>query len=608
MRIFLFLIFLVSLSFSYDVSKLVQKTPIFESIQKINLLQKRAFDVNATSNEDEMQDVFRENQKHLQNILIHIKDDPYSKGFILQDKFQESTLFLKNRIAINSKRGNEFAVKRDQIALGCLEELTYLNNFILSVSDMVQSYATQKEIKDFARKMYQNHKITDKERFTKIYKSVLNDNNNMAQMIRKNFISYISLFETIDKLIEFTQENPQILAQKTIFTIIDYDDIINYVNALPSALWLNKKISFLYLNSGKLVALFLIILLLGLGLYLIKWILRFSIFNFKHYENRKLLRPIRLLIAVIALDYFILMLMYPLPPKELIESFILLAYIVSFAYLSMELLAYLVVGYFETHESSKNQKALISLSIDLLKTLLAISAFVIYLNKMGVSLQTVLTTLGIFGLGIALAAKDSMANFFGSLNILLDNTFSQGDVISIGELQGEIVKVGLRSTKIRAFDNSLIILPNAEASVKPIINWSKRRLGREIKTSIFISYSTDPKKLKELINEIRYMISKHPDLVQNADIERYENESKKEIFVSKKNLLGLKKEKFVYLDKFDNSHLSILVQTFSRTTDKEEWYKVKEDLLYAIWEILQKHKIDFAIPEQNIFVSRYEKR
>jgi MscS family membrane protein len=272
----------------------------------------------------------------------------------------------------------------------------------------------------------------------------------------------------------------------------------------------------------------------------------------------------------------------------------------------MELLAYLVIGYFETKNSSENQKALVSLSIDMLKSLIIISAFVFYLNKMGVGLQTVLTSLGIFGIGIALAAKDSIANLFGSLNLLLDNTFSQGDFISIGTLEGEVVKVGLRSTQIRAFDNSLIIMPNAEAALKPIVNWSRRRLGREIKTSIAVSYNTDLTLLKEVIEEIRYMIAAHPNLVQSDDIERYENESSKALFVSTRHLLGLKKDRFIYLDKLDPSHMSVLVQVFSRSTDRDEWYRVKEELLYSILEILKKHAIEFALPAQTLYLSGSE--
>ncbi len=603
MRIILSILFLFTLAFSFDIKYLVVQTPILHSLQKVHKLQEQAFDRNNSINEETMQKLFKDNQDYLQEILIHVKDDPYSNGFIVQKKFQARTRFLQNRIVLNLKRGNSFAAKRDQLELGYLEQLRYLNHYIISLGEILQTYPTKNEIKTFTQNQKEKHKKINKDKFTKIYHSVLNDKNPMAETIRENYKAYITISETLDMLLSYTQENPQILAQKTIFSLINYDEIIKSVNAAPSALWLNKKINFLYLNTGKLVALLIIILLLFLSSFLMKLILRFRIFNFKHYENRKLLRPVRLLLLVTAIDYFVIMLMYPLPPQEGFVSFISLAYIMSLAYFFMEILAYIFVGYFETHEKNKNQKALISLSIDLLKMLIAIIAFVVYLNVMGISLQTVLTTLGIFGLGIALAAKDSMANFFGSLNILLDNTFSQGDLISINGIEGEVVNVGLRSTKIRTFDNSLVILPNAEASVKPIVNWSKRHLGKEIKTTISISYTTQPQKVRALIEEIKHMLSQHPELVQSDDIENLENEYRDNIFVSKKNLLGLKKERFVYLDSFEDSHLNILVQTFSRTITKEEWHKVKEDILYNIWEILQKHEIDFALPGQTVFLN-----
>ena len=602
MRILTLLLFFFSYVFAYENSDFIKKTSILDSLQKVHTLQSQAFDQNTSNDDVAMQKVLKENQDYLKNVLISIKDDPYAEGFIRKDEFAKRNQFLKNRIALNIKRGNNFAVKRDRIALAYLEQLAYLNNYVISLSHMVQAYASKREIKDFALSSKQEHKTVNKEKFTQIYQSILHDQNQMAETTRENFKAYITISETYERLLDFTIENPKLLAKKTIFTLINYDEIINTVNANASARRLNRHISFLYLNSGKLVSIFVIIVLLFVSLYLSKWVLRFGLFNFKHYENRKLLQPIRLVLWVHALDYLFLTLIYPLQPGGFGESFIIFAHIFTLAYLSMELISYIVIGYFETKDSSKNEKALVSLSIDMLKSILAISAFVYFLNKMGVSLQTVLTSLGIFGIGIALAAKDSIANLFGSLNLLLDNTFSQGDFVAIGSLEGEVVKVGLRSTQIRAFDNSLIIMPNAEANLKPIVNWSKRRLGREIKTSISVAYTTKPQKLREVIEEIRYMISQHPDLVQSDDIQKHENDTYTEVFVSKKNLLGLKKDRFVYLDRFDDSHASILIQTFSRTTDREEWYQVKEDLLYAIWEILQKHEVDFALPGQNVFL------
>ncbi len=606
MRALVSLLLFFSLLSAYDAKNILLETPVLYPIKQIQVLQTQAFEDSAPPSDEAMQKMFKENQGYLQDILLSIKEDPYSEGFILQDEFQKESQFLKSRIGLNIKLGNGTAIKRDQIALAYLAQLDAINTYIIGLSSMVKAYASQKEIVEFSKKMRLDLLIEEKERFIQIYKSVAEDTNPLAKATQENFKSYISAAETYAQLLDFTIDNAKLLTQKTIFTLIHYSDIINSVNAVPSARWVNKKISFLYLNSGKLVTIAVVAILFWVSLHLSQWVLRFSFLSFNHYENNKLLRPIKLLLGVTALYYLILTLMYPLLPSHLIQSFIIFAYVFASAYLAMELLAYLVIGYFETKNSSENQKALVSLFIDMLKSLIIISAFVFYLNKMGVGLQTVLTSLGIFGIGIALAAKDSIANLFGSLNLLLDNTFSQGDFISIGTLEGEVVKVGLRSTQIRAFDNSLIIMPNAEAALKPIVNWSRRRLGREIKTSIAVPYSTDLELLKSVIEEIRYMIASHPNLVQSDDIERYENESSKALFVSTRHLLGLKKDRFIYLDKLDPSHMSVLVQVFSRSTDREEWYRVKEELLYSILEILKKNKIEFALPAQTLYFSGSE--
>lgn len=600
MRTLVSLLLFFSLLAAYDIKNILVETPVLYPIKQILTLQMQTFEDTAPPSDEAMQKMLKQNQSFLQEVLLSIKEDPYSEGFILQEEFQKETQFLKSRISINIKLGNTTAVKRDQIALAYLAQLDAINAYIIGLSSMVKAYASQKEIVEFSKKMRLDLPVQEKEDFMQIYKSLADDSYPLAQATRENFKSYISAAETYAQLVEFTINHAKLLTQKTIFTLIHYSDIINTVNSAPSARWLNKKISFLYLSSGKLVAIAVIAVLFWVSLHLSRWVLGFSFLSFNHYENNKLLRPIKLLLGVTALYYLILTLMYPLMPSSLVQSFIIFTYVFAGAYLAMELLAYLVIGYFETKNSSENQKALVSLSIDILKSLIIISAFVFYLNKMGVGLQTVLTSLGIFGIGIALAAKDSIANLFGSLNLLLDNTFSQGDFISIGTLEGEVVKVGLRSTQIRAFDNSLIIMPNAEAALKPIVNWSRRRLGREIKTSIAVSYSTDLELLKNVIEEIRYMIASDPGLVQSDDIERYENESSKALFVSTRHLLGLKKDRFIYLDKLDSSHMSVFVQVFSRSTDREEWYRIKEELLFNILKILKQNKIEFALPAQTI--------
>jgi len=569
-------------------------------MNKLHELQTEAFNQDIMDNDEAMQALFDKNAEVLSVILLNIKNNPYNDSFIIEDAFRKRVNFLQSRIKLNQKRENKFAVERDKIDLARLKQLRYFNDYILDISKLVQEYASQKEIQAYAQDILQKHNKSKKEYYTQLYNSVLKDQNPVAQSIRQNYRDYITLYESYNRLVEFTASNPHLLSQKTIFTLINYADIIHKVNTSSAAQELNNKISFLYLNSGKLVTFGLIVISFFSILSFAKLVLRLSFLNFEHYENKKLLRPFRLILIITALDYFLLTWMYPVVPSGFLEASIIFIKIFSFAYFGMELMAYFIIGYAEKQSSSENEKALISLFIDVLKVFLLVFAFVVFLNKMGVSLQTVLTTLGIFGLGIALAAKDSLANFFGSLNILLDDTFSQGDIVRINDLEGEIVKVGLRSTQIRGFDNSLIILPNAEVAIKPILNWSKRRLGKEIKVDIALSYKTEPKKIKNLIEEIRYMISQNPDLVQNDDIEKYENEPGTEVFVSRKSLLGLKKDRFVYLNTFEKEHLSVLVQTFSRTTDREEWHKVKEKLLYDILEILQKSEVEFAIPEQKV--------
>jgi MscS family membrane protein len=103
------------------------------------------------------------------------------------------------------------------------------------------------------------------------------------------------------------------------------------------------------------------------------------------------------------------------------------------------------------------------------------------LGKQKTGYLLILSTLGIGGLAFAMAAKDSLSNFFGGLNIMVDHIFKMGDWIKVGDVEGTVVEIGLRSTTVRTFDNALVTMPNAMVSTASVLNWNRRSVGRRIK-------------------------------------------------------------------------------------------------------------------------------
>ncbi len=124
-----------------------------------------------------------------------------------------------------------------------------------------------------------------------------------------------------------------------------------------------------------------------------------------------------------------------------------------------------------------------------------IGAFVIA-GFAGVDLNGLIAGLGITGLALALAAKDSVSNIFGAVSILIDQPFNVGDWIIVDGVEGEVVNIGLRTTLIRTSADTMITVPNSNMVNSPVENFSKRRF-RRITPKFELEEDSDPAALKE---------------------------------------------------------------------------------------------------------------
>ena len=111
------------------------------------------------------------------------------------------------------------------------------------------------------------------------------------------------------------------------------------------------------------------------------------------------------------------------------------------------------------------------------------------LKLFGFDVGTVLAGLGIGGLAVALAAQDTLKNFFGSLMLIADRTFRVGDLVQIGANEGVVETVGLRSTRIRGLDDALLTIPNSDLTTAHVTNFGARRY-RRFRTQLTIPRGT----------------------------------------------------------------------------------------------------------------------
>ncbi len=193
-----------------------------------------------------------------------------------------------------------------------------------------------------------------------------------------------------------------------------------------------------------------------------------------------------------------------------------------------------------------------------------------------VNITALVASLGIGGLAVALAAQDTLANLLGSFIIYLDSPFKQGDVIEFGETSGTVEHVGFRTTRIRTFNKSLLIVPNKKI-VDSILNNITSSIMRRVRFEIGLTYQTSGDQLKNVVQEIKTVIQNHPDTTEDATV------------------------KFV---KFGDSSLQILVSYFVKGNDYECMIEVREWINLRIMEIVEKQGCEFAFPSQSLYIKQ----
>ena len=229
----------------------------------------------------------------------------------------------------------------------------------------------------------------------------------------------------------------------------------------------------------------------------------------------------------------------------------------------------------------KVDKILFPFISKILRLILVALVITIVAEKWGYNIQGFVTGLGIGGLAFALAAKDAAANIIAGIFIIIDKPFSLGDWISCDELEGTIEEITFRTTKIRTFDEALIIVPNAKLASEPVTNFS-RRGKRRLNFNLPINYGTSRQKLEICVNKIRNMIENHPHV----------------------NKEGI----YVRFDKFSASSLDIFIYFFVDTAELDEYLEVKENINLSIMDILHEEEVAIAFPSTSVYMEKLPER
>ena len=206
-----------------------------------------------------------------------------------------------------------------------------------------------------------------------------------------------------------------------------------------------------------------------------------------------------------------------------------------------------------------------------------IIGIVMALSNVGVNISALLGTLGIGGIAFALAAQDTVKNIFGAFTIFTDKPFSIGDTIRVDNLEGTVVDVGVRSTKILGYDRRITTLPNYKITDASIINISSEPM-RRITVKLGLTYDTPPEKMKKALNILKALPQKVDNVSTNpSDI----------------------------TPNFTDYTDSALVITYYYYIIKGgDILKVSSDMNMAILESFNDAGLNFAFPTQTIYLNK----
>jgi len=145
---------------------------------------------------------------------------------------------------------------------------------------------------------------------------------------------------------------------------------------------------------------------------------------------------------------------------------------------------------------------LIPLFQKILKTVVIILAVIFAFNAWKINISPLLTTVGIAGLAVGLAVKDTLSNILGGLQLVLDKTFKVGDKVELesGEM-GVILDIGLRSTKLKTYDNEMIYIPNGYLANAKIKNFTHPDVSIRVNVNFGVVYGSDPEKVRQVVLE-----------------------------------------------------------------------------------------------------------
>ena len=212
----------------------------------------------------------------------------------------------------------------------------------------------------------------------------------------------------------------------------------------------------------------------------------------------------------------------------------------------------------------------------MIKAMVFLALVLLALQQLGFNVAPALATLGIGGLAVALAAQKSLENLFGGISVLSDRAIRVGDYIKVGTLAGTVEDIGLRSTRIRTLERTVVSVPNGVLSSEKLENFAVRDMFW-FHPTLTLRYETTPDQMRAVLSDLRTLLYSHAKVRQEGARVR--------------------------LVEFGASSLNLEVFSYVLAVDFNEFLAIKEDLMLRIMDIVEKAGTGFAFASQTLYVA-----
>ena len=224
--------------------------------------------------------------------------------------------------------------------------------------------------------------------------------------------------------------------------------------------------------------------------------------------------------------------------------------------------------------ATRYDDALVPIASTLLKFASILIGLILFVDVFELDWKTVIGGFGVGGIALALASKEVLSNFLGSITVLADRPFEIGDTVIIdGKVEGTVESVGMRSSRIRTYGSSEVVVPNSLLTTAIVDNLGRRNM-RRLKTKLQIDYATPVESIEAFCSGVRQVINNSP-------------------YTRKENA-------WVYIHEFGESSIDILLYVFIETSNYETELRERHCLLRDILKLAEELSIDFAFPTRTL--------